>query len=272
MMEAYFRSANVLNALKHEGYDAAGLAKILGGGYDAEVAKKLHVDTVNAMNVMYNSNFNYEAQSELMDKLGYAIPFPTFFIKNFAYWMDLLVNNPEYIDSAITIQEGLWNDRDEEVSEDRFMAEAKGRGAVPISDGDERGLSKFFRGIYKPTPLNSMFSAFNLLNHPVENLTNRVHPLISTPMQLAQAEMGVNNVGLATPEDAEDVKYRPYSFNRFEKNVKSTDENFNALNFMFHKLNPYDRTIGNAMRFPDKLFDLDLQLADVMPSVFQPDF
>lgn len=270
--ETLFRSANVLNALKHEGYDAAGLAKILGEGYDEAAAKKLHVDTVNAMNVMYNSNFNYEAQSELMDKIGYVVPFPTFFVKNFAYWMDLLVNNPEYIDSAITIQEGLWNDRDEEVSEDRFMAEAKGRGAVPISDGDDKGLSKFFKGIYKQTPLNSMFSAFNLLNHPIENLTNRVHPLISTPMQLAQAEMGANSVGLATPEDAEDVKYRPYSFNQFERNVKYPDEEFNSLNFLFHKLNPYDRTIGNAMRFPHKMFNRDVQLSDIVPSVFQPDF
>ena len=270
--ETLFRSANVLNALKHEGYDAAGLAKILGEGYDEAAAKKLHVDTVNAMNVMYNSNFNYEAQSELMDKIGYVVPFPTFFVKNFAYWMDLLVNNPEYIDSAITIQEGLWSDRDEEVSEDRFMAEAKGRGAVPISDGDDKGLSKFFKGIYKQTPLNSMFSAFNLLNHPVENLTNRVHPLISTPIQLAQAEMGVNNVGLATPEDAEDVKYRPYSFNQFERNVKYPDEEFNSLNFLFHKLNPYDRTIGNTMRLPHKIYNRDVQLSDIAPSVFQPDF
>ena len=270
--ETLFRSANVLNALKHEGYDAAGLAKILGEGYDEAAAKKLHVDTVNAMNVMYNSNFNYEAQSELMDKIGYAVPFPTFFVKNFAYWMELLVDNPEFIDSAITIQEGLWSDRDEEVSEDRFMAEAKGRGAVPISDGDDEGLSKFFKGIYKQTPLNSMFSAFNLFNHPIENLTNRVHPLISTPMQLAQAEMGVNNVGLATPEDAEDVKYRPYSFNQFERNVKYPDEKFNSLNFLFHKLNPYDRTIGNTMRLPHKIYNRDVQLSDIAPSVFQPDF
>ena len=134
------------------------------------------------------------------------------------------------------------------------------------------GLSKFFRGIYKPTPLNSMFSAFNLLNHPIENLTTRVHPLINTPMQLVQGKLGEHEIGLATYSDAENVKYRPYSTNRFERNRNITDDNFNPVSFAAHKLNPYDRTIGNALRFPDKMSGGDVQLSDIVPSVFQPDF
>ena len=271
-LEAYYRSANVLNALKHQGYDSAALKKLLGETFDEDTARMLHFETENALNAMYNANFNYEIQSELMDKMGYAIPFPTFFIDNFSYWMQILVDHPEYIDSAITIQEGLWSDRKDEVEEDVFMAEAKGRGAVPINNGDGQGLSKFFRGIYKPTPLNSMFSAFNLLNHPIENLTNRVHPLINTPMQLVQGKLGEHEVGLATYSDAENVKYRPYSTNRFERNRDITDDNFNPVSFAAHKLNPYDRAIGNTLRFPNKLAAGDVQLSDVIPSVFQPDF
>lgn len=271
-MEAYFRSANVLNALKHNGYDRRALSKALGEGFDAEASEKLHIETMNALNAMYNSNFNYDAQSEFMHRISYTVPFPTFFLKNFAYWMELLVNNPEYIDTAITIQEGLWNTRDEEVEEDRFMAEAKGRGAIPISDGDNKGLSKLFKGIYKPTPLNSMFGAFHLLNHPIEDLTNRVHPLINAPMQMLQAEMGQHNMGLATPQDAEDVKYRPYSMNKFERNISYSSNDFNSLEFLFHKLNPYDRAISNVLRLPHKLGSGDAQLSDVVPSVFQPDF
>ena len=271
-LEAYFRSANVLNSLKHAGYDTHALAKLLGEGYDAAASEKLHVDTINALNVMFNSNFNYDAQSELMHKLSYAVPFPTFFIKNFAYWMEILVENPEYIDTALTIQEGLWNDRDDEVKEDRFMAEAKGRGAIPISDGDNKGLSKLFKGIYKPTPLNSMFGAFNLLNNPIEDLTNRVHPLINAPLQMLQAEMGQQGIGLATPEDANDIKYRPYSMNKFEKNIPYTSPDFDWREYLFHKLNPHDRAMSNAMRLPHKLGTGDVQLADVLPSVFQPDF
>ena len=271
-LEAYFRSANVLNSLKHAGYDTHNLAKLLGEGYDAATSEKLHVDTINALNVMFNSNFNYDAQSELMHKLSYAVPFPTFFIKNFAYWMELLVENPEYIDTALTIQEGLWNDREDEVKEDRFMAEAKGRGAIPISDGDNKGLSKLFKGIYKPTPLNSMFGAFNLLNNPVEDLTNRVHPLINAPLQMLQAEMGQQGIGLATQEDATDVKYRPYSMNKFEKNIPYTSPDFDWREYLFHKLNPHDRAMSNAMRLPHKLGTGDVHLADILPSVFQPDF
>lgn len=271
-LEAYFRSANVLNSLKHAGYDTHNLAKLLGEGYDAATSEKLHVDTINALNVMFNSNFNYDAQSELMHKLSYVVPFPTFFIKNFAYWMELLIENPEYIDTALTIQEGLWNDREEEVKEDRFMAEAKGRGAVPISDGDNKGLSKLFKGIYKPTPLNSMFGAFNLLNNPVEDLTNRVHPLINAPLQMLQAEMGQRGIGLATQEDATDIKYRPYSMNKFEKNIPYTSPDFDWREYLFHKLNPQDRGVSNALRLPHKLGTGDVQLSDILPSVFQPDF
>ena len=270
--EALIRSAEILNSLKHEGLNKHELSKILGEGFDATASERLHIETLNAINTMFNSNFNYDAQSELMHKLSYAVPFPTFFIKNFAYWMELLVNNPEYIDTALTIQEGLWNDREEEVKEDRFMAEAKGRGAIPISDGDNKGLSKLFKGIYKPTPLNSMFGAFNLLNNPIEDLTNRVHPLINAPLQMLQAEMGQRGIGLATPEDAKDVKYRPYSMDKFEKNIPYTSPDFDWREYLFHKLNPHDRAMSNAMRLPHKLGTGDVQLADVLPSVFQPDF
>lgn len=270
--EALIRSAEILNSLKHEGLGKHELSKILGGGFDAVTSEKLHIETLNAINTMFNSNFNYDAQSELMHRLSYAVPFPTFFIKNFAYWMELLVENPEYIDTALTIQEGLWNDREEEVKEDRFMAEAKGRGAIPISDGDNEGLSKLFKGIYKPTPLNSMFGAFNILNNPVEDLTNRVHPLINAPLQMLQAEMGQQGIGLATQEDATDVKYRPYSMNKFEKNIPYTSPDFDWREYLFHKLNPHDRAMSNAMRLPHKLGTGDVQLADILPSVFQPDF
>ena len=270
--EALTRSANVLNALKHEGLDRQTMSKILGSGFDPAESERLHIETLNAINTMFNANFNYDAQSEFMHTLSYVVPFPTFFLKNFAYWMELLVNNPEYIDTAITIQDNLWRSRDEEVEKDRFMAEAKGRGAIPISDGDNKGLSKLFKGIYKPTPLNSMFGAFNLLNNPVEDLTNRVHPLISAPLQMLQAEMGQRGIGLATQEDANDVKYRPYSMNKFEKNIPYTSPDFDWREYLFHKLNPHDRAMSNAMRLPHKLGTGDVQLADILPSVFQPDF
>ena len=268
-IENYFRSASILNDLKHN-YETPDVVKILHDydfkeiGFD-ENMETLNVKMMDAINTMHAANFDYENIPDFMDAISTAIPFPTFFMKNFGYWLDIMVNNPELLDNMITVQRGLWSDRD--LSEDEFQAEAMGRGAVPTSTfgipqaADALGgqkLSNLFKGIYKPTPMNSMFSAFNLLNNPVENVAFRLNP-IATPLTRHLQE-----------EDS--VRYRPYSTNIYERNITPEDENFRELSLLFHRLNPFERQTNTYLRTLPKLEKGQAQLSDFAPSLFQPDF
>ena len=217
--------------------------------------QQLEIDTMDALNVSSAANFNYEDTKGLIDNLSYIIPFPTFFLKNLSFWTNILVENPQYIDNAISVQQGLWHGKD--TSKDEFTAEAKGRGAVALQSTGQNS-SNFMRGIFKPTPLSSMFGAFNLLNNPVENLRFRVNPAI----QLATSPL--------LPD--EEVKYRPYNTNIYQRNVSRNDKKFNALSYMFHTLNPYERPVKTYLRTPNKINKGQAQLSDFLPSIFQPDF
>lgn len=217
------------------------------------------VHTANATHVSYQANFDYENMPDFMDTAATVIPFPTFFLKNTGYWLEMIANNPQILDKAIRIQQGLWSSVDDkELEEDEFKAEALGRGAIPMDVTGLPQLSSFFKGIYKPSPLNSLFSAFNLLQDPIPNIAYRMNPLFSPITNLFQ--------------DKEDVRYRPYNFDQYQKNIKKGDEEFSNLDYMMHRMNPYDRTIGNIMRIPAKINNDDLQLADITSSMFQPDF
>ena len=232
--------------------------------------KELQINIQNAINAMNNANFDYNNMPDFMDFVSTFIPFPTFYLKNMCYWIDVAANNPEYLDTAITIQDGAWHSRNKQIKTDKFSAEAKGRGAIPLDSitNIEQISSKLpnplssitpqLKGIVKPTPLNSLFGAFNSLNNPVKDLGQRVHPALSP----------ITHHLL----DKEDVKYRPYSSNPYEKNIKKGDPNFSMLKYAFHRLNPYERAINTALRTPSKLKEGTAQLYDFAPSVFQPDF
>jgi hypothetical protein len=217
---------------------------------------------------MHNANFDYERMTDFTDTVGKFVPFPTFFLKNLGYWLDVLVNHPQYIDHAITVQESLWGSRD--TSEDKFAAEAKGRGAIPISVGGQN-LSKFFKGIYKPTPLQSMFGAFSLLNNPVEDVYYRLHPALSSGITAASKLPPLQPIAAdLIPSDT--VKYRPYSTDMYERNITRDDPNFNPIAYSIHRANPMERSLQAAIRLPDKLRQDKAQLSDFLPSIFQPDF
>ena len=217
------------------------------------------VNVGNALNTSNTANFDYENVTDFMDIASTVIPFPTFFIKNIGYWLDLAMNNPQILDKAIRIQQGLWSSVDEEeLKTDEFKAEALGRGAIPMDVTGLPQLSNFFRGIYKPAPLNSLFGMFNLLQDPIPNVAYRLNPLLSPITSQFQ--------------DSEDVRYRPYNMDQYQKNIKKGDEEFNTLTYMFHRLNPYDRPINNILRIPSKMNNNDLQMADITSSLFQPDF
>ena len=254
-IESYMRSATVLNDLTHQykGLDMMSILE-LSTKEESKVAEKLNIDMANAINLMHHANFDYENITNFMDAASTVIPFPTFFLKNLGYWLEVLLEHPQSIDHAISLQEGMWRDRD--ISQDEFEAEAKGRGAVPLDFGQK--LPNWFKGIYKPSPLNSLFGAFNLINDPLPNLAYRFNPALSPITHHLQ--------------DAEDVKYRPYSTNIYEKNIKLGDKKFNNLKYLFHRLNPYERAINTALRTPAKVEKGQAQLSDFLPSIFQPDF
>jgi hypothetical protein len=180
--------------------------------------------------------------------------------------MDLFMENPQWVDNAIDVQEGLWSGYNEEG--DTFMTEAKGRGAIPIGNS---ALPDWFKGVYKPSPLQSMFGAFNLLNDPIDNLTYRVNPLISGAATTVANALPANDLttSLTNPES---VKYRPYSENMYERNVKLGDDNFSPIEYTLHRMNPYDRALNAQMRIYEKAKQGEVQLSDVLPSVFQPMF
>jgi hypothetical protein len=269
-IEDYFRSASLLNDLKHNYETTNEITKVLHDydfkeiGY-AESMEALNIKMMESVNTMYSANFNYDDMPDLMDGLSTFIPFPTFFMKNLGYWLKIAMERPELIDSLINIQTGLWGDRD--LSEDKFQAEAAGRGAIPTSVtglpdatnmlGGQK-LSNLFKGIFKPSPMNSMFGAFSLLNSPIENIAFRTNPVLTPITRHLQ--------------DKESVRYRPYSTNQYERNITPKDKNFNELALMFHRLNPMERTINTGLRTPGKLVKGEAQLSDFVPSIFQPDF
>lgn len=264
--EDVIRTASILDDLEH-GYtlEELGVHARASKGTQSDINFRVKLD--EAKNTMYNSQFDYERGSDFMEGVGKAVPFPVFFLKNFAYWMELFAENPQYVDNAIDIQEGLWGNRDEEKSEDKFAVEAKGRGAVPV--GGE-SLPEWFKGYYKPAPLQSMFGAFNLLNDPVGNMQYRVNPLVSG---------GVSAAGRLAPNElttslapTEETKYRPYSTNMYERNIKASDPNFNPLEYAVHRANPYERALNSYLRIPHKVKEGEAQLSDFAPSVFQPQF
>ena len=166
--------------------------------------------------------------------------------------------------------------RDMELAEvikikDEFKADAKARGAVPMSAFGEQKLSKFFRGIYKPSPLQSMFTAFNAINNPVESLTQRAHPLVQGAG--VAVEKGLNTSNLTTNLfKPEDVRYRPYNTDQYQPNINLNDKEFNPLTYTAHKMNPFDRPMNTYLRTPGKVKRGEAQLSDFLPSVFQPDF
>lgn len=269
-IESTFRAGCVLNDLKHQGVDLTEFAKQIGSD---ETADMFRVKMLNAINAMHNANFDYNSVAPLLEDLQHFVPFPTFWLKNTSYWFDMLMNHPQYIDAAVTIQDNLW--RNEDIEHDEFKAEAKARGAIPMSaitsDTDNKGLSKFFRGIYKPSPLQSMYSAFNTINEPLTQTVNRTHPFIQSGIAAASQIPGVDNLTTHLMP-TEDIRYRPYSTNPFERNIKATDDKFNPIKYAVHRSNPFERTINTALRTPKKVKAGTAQLSDFLPSVFQPDF
>ena len=275
-IENTMRGTAILNDLMHAGYSREQIIKILMSDdsvAEFAAAKRLfEVDYANAVNAMYEANFNYERMSDFMEGVGKAMPFPTFFLKNLTYWLELFSKNPQFFDHAITVQESMWQDRD--VSNAEIEAEAKGRGAVPVSvpggidNASGQKLSKWFKGIFKPSPLQSMFGAFSLINDPVEDLSYRLHPAISGSAQAVNQALPHNPLTTFLGE----AKYRPYSTDIYEKNVTQEDEDFNSLEYALHKANPYERAVNTALRTPNKIAEGQAQLSDFLPSIFQPDF
>lgn len=251
-IENMMRTSSIINDLHHQGYDINKICQILDipESVEKQVMQDLHIAMSDATNAMNAANFDYNNVSDLMHKASYFIPFPTFYLKNITYWLDMMANNPRYINRAIQVHEGLWAGKN---TEDEFVAEAKGRGAIPIGQ-----QNKHLTGIVKSTPYSSMFGAFNALNNAQENFAYRVHPIARPITRHLQ--------------DSEDVRYRPYNFDKYQPNIKQGDPKFSELSYMFHQLNPYDRYMSTYMRTPSKLADNSYQLSDFLPSIFQPDF
>lgn len=264
--EELIRTASIVDDLKHKAYsieDLSEYSKYLSPDL-GESRRLFDVHLEEAKNTMFNAQFDYERVNNFFDGIGKVVPFPIFFLKNFQYWMDVFMRNPQFVDNVIDVQEGLWSGHNEK--DDKFMKEAKGRGAIPVQ-GD--ALPNWFKGVYKPSPLQSMFGAFNLLNSPLDNLTYRVNPLISgTASVIGQA----TGDPLTTLSDSESIKYRPYSTDMYERNIKLGDEEFNPINYTAHRMNPFDRSMNAWLRAPDKMKEGEFQLSDALPSVFQPIF
>lgn len=284
-VENTFRTASILNDFRHNGItmpefkehfeDINQLYDIIRHSpKDKEAAEKMlrelekefDIQFSNANNAMAHANFDYERVNNFTDTVGTFVPFPTFFLRNLGYWLEMMVDNPQYIDRAISLQEGLWNGKD--TSKDTFLAEAKGRGAIPMTG---QNLSKHFKGIYKPTPLQSMFGAFSLINSPGPDVYNRLHPMLSSGIATAAKLPGIRNIA-ADKLDSDMVKYRPYSTSRFQKNIRYGDKEFNPIAYAIHRNNPVERDLQAAIRLPDKVSAGEWQLSDVLPSIFQPDF
>ena len=269
-IETYMREAMIYNDLMHSGLDVDAMRKLINAPIGSKEHTNLRMGIVNAVNTMHNANFDYANITDAMDFASTYIPFPTFYLKNVAYWLNMFIEHPQYVDTALAINEGLW--ANEDTSSDEFKAGAKARGAIPLSaiheSKDGQKLSNFFKGIYKPSPLQSMFGAFNAMNNPLESLSQRTHPLI----QGAQATLGKVLPFTDLTTDPENIRYRPYNTNQYQPNIDVSEEEFNPLAYTAHKMNPFDRTLSTGLRTPGKVKRGEAQLSDFLPSVFQPDF
>lgn len=221
-----------------------------------QAGKQFTSNLDESLNFMNSFNYDYENRPKVLQAASKIIPFPIYFIKNIVNWLHMLQDNPELVDTLLTIQDGLWSDDEDKkaVKSDEFAAEAKGRGAIPFGHKS----SKFIKGYVKPSPLQSFFGAFNTLNNPIQDVAYRVTPSLAPITHHLQ--------------NSEDVKYRPYGTSRYDKNVKKGDKNFSAIRYTFHRLNPYERLIQNFSRLPDKVKHKDAQISDFSPSMFQPNF
>lgn len=281
-IENLMRSSCILNDLRHHGKSSEELVNLMLLATDpdnpqsAKLRTELKISLDDAINAMSAANFDYEQVTDFTDSVGTFMPFPTFYLKNFGYWMDLFVNNPQYVENTIKIQEGLWRSRGKKNDEkDEFMEDAKYRGAIPndiVTPGiGGQKLSNLFKGIYKPTPQQSMFGAFGTLNDPLGDAAFRLHPAIANTGIAAANTFGVPE-HLKQKMAENGIKYRPYTTNPYEKNVSFGDPNFNNLSFAIHRTNPYERAMSTAMRLPAKMRMNTTQVSDFLPSVFQPDF
>lgn len=252
-IENWMRSATILNDLQHQGYTMDDICRILDLDSVTEkvVRDKFKMSMNEAINTMHAANFDYDNVSGLMNKVSYILPFPTFYLKNLAFWADIFTNKPQLIDNVISAHEGLWAGKD--TSKDEFTAEAKGRGAVPIGQ-----QNKHLTGIVKQTPYTSMFGAFNAINNFKEDFAYRTNPILRPIARHLQ--------------DPKDIKYRPYNMEQYQKNITKNDKEFSNLAYMFHQLNPYERFINTGLRTPGKIANNSYQLSDFLPSMFQPDF
>ena len=252
-IEVSARLGTILNSMEHNGYDLDKMFETLEftAHTDAKANEAFRKAMEDAVNTMNTTNFNYESTSKLHDQFAKYIPFPTFFIKNLAFWLAILVENPQILDNTISVHEGLWSGHS---TKDEFTTQAKGRGAVPIGQSNTH-----LTGLVKQTPYNSMFGAFGTLNNPREDLSFRMNP----------AHRYVTRHLL---QDSEDVKYRPYNTNVYQRNIKKGDPEFSELAYMFHQLNPYERQTNTYLRTPKKVSNNTWQLSDLFPSLFQPDF
>ena len=266
--EDLIRTASIVDDLKHKRYTIEQMSEYSKYVDPAPVESRrlFDVHLSEAKNTMFNAQFDYERVNDFLSGVGKVVPFPIFFLKNFGYWMELFMNNPQWVDNAIDVQEGLWQGYNEE--NDKFMTEAKGRGAIPVGGGM---LPDWFKGVYKPSPLQSMFGAFNLLNDPIDNLTYRVNPLISGAATAVGSVLPTNDLTTSI-NNPDNVKYRPYSTNMYERNIKANDPKFNPIEYTLHRMNPFERAINTYLRFPEKVEKGEAQLSDVLPSVFQPMF
>jgi hypothetical protein len=256
-IENWMRSSTILNDLQHQGYTMEDLCDILETDKAAEKAlrDKFKMSMNEALDTMYAANFDYDNVSSFMNKASYILPFPTFYLKNLAFWADIFTNKPQLIDNVISTHEGLWAGKD--TSKDEFTAEAKGRGAIPIGQ-QKTPITKHLTGIVKQTPYNSMFGAFNAVNDLKKDFAYRTNPILRPVARHLQ--------------DPKDIKYRPYNANQYQKNITQSDPQFSELAYMFHQLNPYERFINTGLRTPGKVSRNDYQLSDFLPSMFQPDF
>ena len=251
-IETLMRSSTILNDLGHSGYSVDKIMDILelSKKEEAKLYQDLHISMQNAINTMNAANFDYDNISEVMNKASYIIPFPTFYLKNLAFWADQFTKNPQLVDNIISTQEGLWAGKD---TKDEFAAEAKGRGAVPIGQ-----QNKHLTGIVKQSPYNSMFGAFNAVNNFKEDFAYRTNPALRPIARHLQ--------------DPKDIKYRPYNTNQYQKNITKNDKDFSELAYMYHQLNPYERVTNTYLRTPGKVANNTWQMSDFLPSIFQPDF
>lgn len=131
-----------------------------------------------AYNVVTKTHFDYAAKSDLARMIELVIPFYSFQIKNFEFWLDMIDKNPILIANLSNYLTPAWNFDDIDFERIKYYESRLNQIMQANLILNQKGLT------LKLNP--SFIDPLSLLANPIESLSGRVTPLFKPVLDLMQ--------------------------------------------------------------------------------------